>query len=241
MPTQSVESIMWPARIELANMVAGDIGMPKIPSNPPTKANSKKAGKYLDMYFGSTVVVWTLEGYRIARNCINQSADPPPKSKLWDTKKQIKKARSIKPAQEKKSIRDQQREWFIKTGRWIDRAGNVTDIDNDLIKEIKSTQSWAHPDLGTKKYSDFYKSRQWLELRYLALSSAKGKCACCGATSHEGAQLHVDHIKPRSRFPGLELSLENLQVLCSQCNLGKGSWGEDDWRHPTLCPERIDS
>jgi 5-methylcytosine-specific restriction endonuclease McrA len=44
--------------------------------------------------------------------------------------------------------------------------------------------------------------------------------------------MHVDHIKPRSRFPHLELSLDNLQVLCAACNVGKGNRDEIDWRKP---------
>jgi 5-methylcytosine-specific restriction endonuclease McrA len=36
-----------------------------------------------------------------------------------------------------------------------------------------------------------------------------------------GLTLHVDHIKPESR--GGKMGLSNLQVLCSECNLGKGN------------------
>src|SRR5262249_39926358 len=39
-----------------------------------------------------------------------------------------------------------------------------------------------------------------------------------------------DHIKPRSKFPELELELGNLQVLCADCNLGKRAWDQTDWR-----------
>jgi hypothetical protein len=43
--------------------------------------------------------------------------------------------------------------------------------------------------------------------------------------------MHVDHIKPRSKYPDLELSRQNLQVLCEDCNLGKSNKYEDDWRN----------
>lgn len=42
--------------------------------------------------------------------------------------------------------------------------------------------------------------------------------------------IHVDHIKPRSIFPSLELDISNLQILCEACNLGKGAWDQTDWR-----------
>lgn len=42
--------------------------------------------------------------------------------------------------------------------------------------------------------------------------------------------MHVDHIKPRSLFPDLALRLENLQVLCSQCNEAKSNIDTTDWR-----------
>ena len=40
----------------------------------------------------------------------------------------------------------------------------------------------------------------------------------------------VDHIKPRSRYPALELTLTNLQVLCNDCNMGKSNDDETDFR-----------
>lgn len=47
-------------------------------------------------------------------------------------------------------------------------------------------------------------------------------CRLCGrAPGQDGAQLHVDHIVPYS-LNGLTV-LDNLQVLCNKCNLGKGN------------------
>jgi 5-methylcytosine-specific restriction endonuclease McrA len=54
---------------------------------------------------------------------------------------------------------------------------------------------------------------------------------CCGATPDDGeTQIHVDHIKPRFKYPQLALNADNLQVLCSVCNQGKGKWDESDFR-----------
>lgn len=77
---------------------------------------------------------------------------------------------------------------------------------------------------------DFYESDGWRRLRYQALKMHGQKCMCCGKTPNDGATLHVDHIKPRSKYPDLELDINNLQILCSECNLGKGAWDDTDYR-----------
>lgn len=77
------------------------------------------------------------------------------------------------------------------------------------------------------KGNDFYNTREWRELRYKALVMHGKVCMACGAK--EGI-FHVDHIKPRSKHPELELILDNLQVLCESCNLGKSNKDETDWR-----------
>lgn len=82
-----------------------------------------------------------------------------------------------------------------------------------------------------KKDSDFYRSREWLELRYRVLRNYEGKCMCCGQSPKKNKViLHVDHIKPRSKFPELELQYDNLQILCAACNRGKSNKDSTDWR-----------
>lgn len=73
----------------------------------------------------------------------------------------------------------------------------------------------------------FYDSPEWQSLRYKALKHYGRKCGCCHTTEGE---MHVDHIKPRSIYPALELSFENLQILCRACNMGKGNSDEIDYR-----------
>lgn len=77
---------------------------------------------------------------------------------------------------------------------------------------------------------EFYASDEWRKLRYRALQVCGAKCQCCGASGRDGATMHVDHVKPRYKFPELELELTNLQVLCADCNIGKGAWDKTDWR-----------
>lgn len=78
-------------------------------------------------------------------------------------------------------------------------------------------------------FDRFYDTPEWLKLRYQTLKRFGGRCQCCGCRPSRG-RLHVDHIKPRSRCPELELDPNNVQVLCDDCNYGKGGWDETDWR-----------
>ena len=84
---------------------------------------------------------------------------------------------------------------------------------------------------GSPSSDAFLNSWEWTRLRYEALALHGRRCMCCGASPDDGKTiLHVDHIKPRSKYPGLSLVLDNLQVLCSFCNKGKGAWDETDFR-----------
>lgn len=75
--------------------------------------------------------------------------------------------------------------------------------------------------------SQFHDTQEWMRLRYKALKAFGLRCSCCGTTN---TQFHVDHIEPRSKRPDLELVLSNLQVLCMDCNIGKGNSDNIRWR-----------
>lgn len=81
-----------------------------------------------------------------------------------------------------------------------------------------------------KRTRGFYSTRAWLDLRYKVLVKHGGRCQCCGVDAARGAILNVDHIKPRSLYPELELEESNLQVLCADCNRGKSNKDETDFR-----------
>ena len=76
----------------------------------------------------------------------------------------------------------------------------------------------------------FLSTYEWRKLRMQALKKYGPKCMCCGATPKDGAVMNVDHIKPRKTFPSLALDINNLQILCHDCNHGKGNWDQTDWR-----------
>lgn len=83
---------------------------------------------------------------------------------------------------------------------------------------------------------EFYKSWEWRTLRVEALKEHGRSCQCCGASpghldaSGKPVRICVDHIKPLSKYWNLRLERTNLQILCDECNQGKGNWDETDFR-----------
>ena len=59
------------------------------------------------------------------------------------------------------------------------------------------------------------------KLRYQVLKRDNFKCCLCGASPAKdpSVELHLDHIIPWSK--GGKTTLDNLQTLCSKCNIGK--------------------
>jgi 5-methylcytosine-specific restriction endonuclease McrA len=115
-----------------------------------------------------------------------------------------------------------------KTG-W-DQCESIEQVRAVLRKFAKLNQKPKRTDFVKKKDADFYNSKAWKTLRYQALVNCGGACQCCGATASDGVKIHVDHIYPRSKHPKLELDLDNLQVACSDCNIGKDNWDDTNWR-----------
>jgi hypothetical protein len=62
-----------------------------------------------------------------------------------------------------------------------------------------------------------------LSLRYEVLKKDKFRCVKCGRSpaTIQGLQLHIDHIEAWAK--GGESVKDNLQTLCSDCNLGKSN------------------
>lgn len=78
----------------------------------------------------------------------------------------------------------------------------------------------------------FYRTLKWRVLRYTILTKYGSRCQCCGRTASDGVVICVDHKKPVRKFWHMRLDPENLQILCQDCNLGKGSWDQTDFTNP---------
>lgn len=67
-----------------------------------------------------------------------------------------------------------------------------------------------------------------LRTRFLVMKRDNFKCCMCGRSPATtlGLELHIDHIIPWQK--GGETVFDNLQTLCSDCNLGKSNLLEND-------------
>jgi 5-methylcytosine-specific restriction endonuclease McrA len=125
----------------------------------------------------------------------------------------------------------------LKSKAWVER--NLEHI-SAISRQYVSTKPYQPPPKPKKKAPAispnvisndlFLKTYEWRRLRMEALKKYGPKCMCCGATPATGAVMNVDHIKPRKLFPELALEISNLQILCHECNHGKGNWDQSDWR-----------
>ena len=82
---------------------------------------------------------------------------------------------------------------------------------------------------GEEIYSDnkesFYNSEEWKALREEVFQKYPAICMRCGNKNN----LAVDHVKPKARYPDLKLDINNLQVLCRDCNYFKGVKEGPEW------------
>ena len=92
-----------------------------------------------------------------------------------------------------------------------------SDIDNNVFKDIENEQEIKKEEEIKHKTS---RTINW-RLRFIVLKRDNFKCKICWrspATDHS-VILHVDHIKAWANW--WETVLENLQSLCSVCNIWK--------------------
>ena len=120
------------------------------------------------------------------------------------------------------------------------RAAKLKQKQNKSANQL--SQEWKQSKVrGIHTASDaFLMTYEWRKVRMEALKKYGAKCQCCGATPAHGAVMNVDHIKPRKLYPHLALDLNNLQVLCHDCNHGKGNWDMTDWRERNESPVQLD-
>lgn len=96
-----------------------------------------------------------------------------------------------------------------------------------LRKKNRSRKLSSKERLLSSTGDKFYLSRQWLILKRRVLHHYGLRCMRCEAVNTE---LHVDHIRPKSKAPHLSLTFSNLQVLCRDCNIRKSNLHAIDYR-----------
>lgn len=105
-----------------------------------------------------------------------------------------------------------------KFGKWsnalksfVDYYNSTSELcDNNTLTNTQRTQHKNTRDIN-------------LRLRFLVMKRDNFKCCACGTSPAKDPNvvLHVDHIIPFAN--GGETKIDNLQTLCSKCNLGKSN------------------
>ena len=129
--------------------------------------------------------------------------------------------------------------------RWSERKAETETVPfHPKFNNVAAPKATSNaPSVAAKE--EFYASWEWRTVRMEALKEHGRACQCCGAEpgmkTAAGAPVRicVDHIKPLSKFWHLRLQRSNLQVLCDECNQGKGNWDQTDFRKPAAPDEWI--
>ena len=107
--------------------------------------------------------------------------------------------------------------------QYIEAKSDDESIDEEPYADVKDIgeESVACKEIGHLRHKTSRNVN--LRLRYEVFCRDNFKCCICGNSPAKdpATKLHVDHIMPWSK--GGETVMENLQTLCSKCNLGKSN------------------
>lgn len=82
-------------------------------------------------------------------------------------------------------------------------------------------KKYYSPRAQFNRWRDSDEGQAWKQRQYEQLMDSQ--CPECGHKLPSIEYFQIDHIKPISTHPECALELENLQLLCSPCNLKKST------------------
>ncbi len=186
----------------------------------------------------ATVAPYGRESKPLWAHCVRSGSPPAGKANMDETSELMKYAKETLKANGRK-MKPGGRHDLQKLAREVSFhcGGSMLGMNKKKAREVLLAFAVGSMQLVERKHEKrtrdtFYESRDWLTLRYEVLRIHGARCQCCGNGPKTGKPLHVDHIKPRSKHPELQLDRDNLQVLCEDCNKGKSNIDETDWRVP---------
>lgn len=114
----------------------------------------------------------------------------------------------------------------ISSGAYLRRFGKWSAALASFVEYVNNTEEEANGYQEGSSQKSIHKTKRDVNhrLRFLVLARDNFSCCKCGASPAKDGGitvLHVDHIVPWSK--GGETTLDNLQTLCSKCNLGKSN------------------
>jgi len=115
---------------------------------------------------------------------------------------------------------------FETVDEFLSRGGTIDTSKKDGI--VRKQRKLKQPTILNNDYSNkefeerlhrFYNSKRWKLIKEQVYKTHAHLCPVCGSEEN----LRVDHIKPIRHYPALIDDMNNLQILCNECNLEKGS------------------
>jgi len=101
---------------------------------------------------------------------------------------------------------------------FLKRGGKVQTERTETTLPIRVKNDYSDKEFESTLHN-FYNSREWKDLRISVKKELTPMCPVCGSEDN----LHVDHIRPIRHFFEERLDPNNLQILCGDCNIEKGS------------------
>jgi len=103
---------------------------------------------------------------------------------------------------------------------FLTRGGKIqtTAVKKEITKPLRIKNDYSDREFENKLH-DFYNSKEWRELRTEVKKELTNICPVCGSEEN----LVAEHIKPVRHFWEERLNKENIQLLCHDCNIEKGS------------------
>ncbi|GEM_PF-2948421 len=103
-----------------------------------------------------------------------------------------------------------------KYDKYFEDLKSLYDFENEKIKKDSEYKEYIK-----KMYSERFSNKNYTNLYkfYLKIREITSYCPYCNFPSHSIKQ--VDHFFPKSTFPSLSLTIENLIPVCTDCNKNK--------------------
>lgn len=159
-----------------------------------------------------------------AKNKINEYACFEEIERIWIVLGHQPTTTDIKNGMSRYSLHVYERRfgsWRKALEAFVSYINGEREIDNES-EETESSDSNEHiPTIADGKPIHKTKRDINLRLRFKVMQRDNFKCCMCGASPAKdpSIELQIDHIIPWVK--GGETTIDNLQTLCSKCNLGK--------------------
>lgn len=115
--------------------------------------------------------------------------------------------------------------------RQKDEAAHRSILERDRFIDLSDPAIVRAP--SEEAIRAFYDSWEWKRCRYDVMQGKRLSCMACGADRSDGVKIVADHIKPLRWYWNRRLDSKNIQILCQDCNMGKGSRSQSDFRSPS--------